>query len=60
MRVWKNILIFVAVLFAVACIGTFLFHHFVTNRVMDRDGMENPDAQITETLNEEIGTEEME
>lgn len=59
MRVWKNILIVVAVLIVVACIGAFLFHHFVTNRVMDRGGMENPDAQIMETLDEETETEEI-
>lgn len=53
MKVLKNILIIMAVLVLLVCIGAFAFRYFVTDRIMDRDGMENPDAQIIETIVEE-------
>ena len=43
----KALLRFLTVLLALAAlslIGIFLFRHFVSNRVMDKGGMENPDA----------------
>ena len=43
----KALLIFMIVLLTLAALGLtgfFLFRHFVTNRITDRGGMENPDA----------------
>lgn len=53
MKVLKNILIIMVVLALIVCIGAFAFRFFVTDRIMDGDGMENPDAQIVETIDEE-------
>lgn len=40
----KKFAIIILVVAALAAAGIFLFRHFVTNRIMDRGGMTNPDA----------------
>lgn len=55
MKVLKNILIIIVVFVLVVCIGAFAFRHFVTDSIMDYDGMENPDVQLGETIDEEVG-----
>lgn len=62
----KKLLILLLVLALVVGIGALLFRHFVTNRITDRGGMENPEfseaayhpniesgARMPQTLQEE-------
>lgn len=42
-KVLLTLLIVVLVLAVLCTAGVFLFRHFVTDRIMDKGGMENPD-----------------
>lgn len=53
MKVLKKILLIIVVFALIVGIGAFAFRYFVTDRVMDRGGMENPDVEIIETVDEE-------
>ena len=53
----KKLLIILLVLALVAGIGALLFRHFVTNRITDRGGMENPEfSEAAYHPNTEPGT----
>lgn len=43
-KVLLTLLIVVLVLAVLCTAGVFLFRHFVTDRIMDKGGMENPDC----------------
>ena len=40
-----TVLLVVVIVIALVLGGKFLYRHFVTDRITDRGGMENPDAQ---------------
>lgn len=54
MKVLKKILLIIVAFALIVVIGAFAFRYFVTDRVMDHGGMENPDVQFVETVDEEI------
>lgn len=45
-RIMLKILIIVAIIVALVFGGKLLYKHFVTDRIADWGGMENPDAQM--------------
>lgn len=48
MKSLKKVLLILLILLLLILAGTFLYRHFVTNRISDRGGMENPDIQMME------------